>query len=68
VGFPLVDKEDDAWITDVSLEYRLPQRLGVITVGARNVFDDSIDLFEVDPFNPIVATQQFVYGSVRFVF
>ena len=56
LAFPIVEKQDDAWITDFSVEYRLPKRLGVIAVGVRNVFDDSIDLVEIDPLNPRVAT------------
>jgi hypothetical protein len=68
VDFPHMEKQDDAWITDISAEYRLPKRRGVIAVGVRNVFDDSIDLVEIDPLNPRVATRQFVFGSVRLVF
>jgi hypothetical protein len=65
---PVVGKDDDAWITDISLEYRLSQRLGVIAVGVRNVFDESIDLLEIDPLNPRVATRQFAYANVRLEF
>ena len=68
IDAPVVEKQDDAWITDLSVEYRLPRRLGVISVGVRNLFDDFIDLLEIDPLNPRVATRQFVFGSVNLVF
>jgi Tfp pilus assembly protein PilF len=68
VTLPIVEKEDDAWITDFSLEYRLPRRLGVIAVGVRNAFDDSVDLLEIDPFNPLVATRRLAFGNVRLEF
>jgi hypothetical protein len=68
VGLPVTEKKDQAWITDVSLEYRLPKRLGFIAVGVRNAFDDFIDLLEIDPLNPRVATRRFVFGTVRLAF
>jgi Tfp pilus assembly protein PilF len=68
VGLPVTEKNDQAWITDISLEYRLPTRLGVIAIGVRNAFDNFIDLVEIDPLNPRVATRQLVFGAVRLVF
>ncbi|MFN0317022.1 MAG: TonB-dependent receptor domain-containing protein [Burkholderiales bacterium] len=68
VGFPFVPKEDDGWITDASLEYRLPRRLGLLSVGVRNLFDQKVDLLEIDPLNPRVATRRFVYGRVSISF
>jgi Tfp pilus assembly protein PilF len=65
-NLPDMIKEDEAWITDVSLERRLPNRLGVIAVGVRNAFDRFIDLVEIDPFNSRVATRRLVFGTVRF--
>jgi hypothetical protein len=64
VGLPVKDKRDRAWITDISLEYRFPRRMGFIAVGVRNVFDDFIDLLEIDPLNPRVATRRIVFGTV----
>ncbi|NJN36894.1 MAG: hypothetical protein HC794_07355 [Nitrospiraceae bacterium] len=63
-GLPVVESDDDAWIIDLSVEHRLPGRRGFISVGARNLFDESINLLEVDPFNPRVATEQFVYARL----
>src|SRR6185369_1114226 len=62
VGFTELDKNDRAWLTDVFVDYRLPRRMGFITLGARNLFDQSIDVFEVDPFNPQIPTRRFVYA------
>jgi Tfp pilus assembly protein PilF/outer membrane receptor protein involved in Fe transport len=67
-GSPVVEKDDDGWITDVSIEQRLPRRHGTISVGVRNVFDQRIELVEIDPINPRVATRQFVFGSFKIVF
>jgi tetratricopeptide (TPR) repeat protein len=67
-GLPEFDKNDRAWITDAFVEYRMPRRLGFISVGARNLFDQSIDVFETDPFNPQIPTRRFVYAKVRLLF
>jgi tetratricopeptide (TPR) repeat protein len=67
-SFPVVPKTDDGWITDVLLEYRLPRRLGSITLGARNVFDVEVDVIETDPLSPRVATRRLVSGSVSIEF
>jgi hypothetical protein len=42
--------------------------MGTIAVGVRNLFDQSINLVEVDPFNPRVATGRFVFGRVSLAF
>jgi len=65
VGFPTFETEDDAWITDAALEYRLPRRLGMVSVGVRNMTDEFIDLLETDPLNPRVATRRFAFVKVR---
>jgi tetratricopeptide (TPR) repeat protein len=65
VGEPVFPKEDSAWITDLAVEYRLPDRLGSIALGANNLTDNFIDLLETDPFNPRVATRRFVFAKIR---
>src|SRR6266545_1856467 len=62
------DVSDSAWITDVSLEYRLPKRYGILAVGARNLFDNSINVFETDPVNPRIAKRRLVFGRISLVF
>ena len=68
VGLPVVTRNSAAWITDVSVEQRLPGRRGVIAVGVRNLFDENIDLVEIDPVNPRVATKQFLFTKFSLVF
>jgi hypothetical protein len=62
------DKDDRAWLTDVFVDFRLPRRMGYVSVGARNLFDQFIDVFETDPFNPQIPTRRFVYAKLRLVF
>ncbi|HSV21088.1 MAG TPA: FecR domain-containing protein [Casimicrobiaceae bacterium] len=65
---PVFDKDDRAWLTDIFVDFRLPRRMGYVSVGARNLFNQFIDVFETDPFNPQIPTRRFVYGKLRLVF
>ena len=65
VPFPIVDSDDSAWITDAALDYRLPRRRGVVSVGVMNLTDTFVDLLETDPVNPRVATRRFAFLKVR---
>ena len=68
VGAAIVEQQDEAWITDLSVEQQLPTRRGVIAIGVRNVSDQFIKLLEVDPLNPRVATQRFIFGRFSLIF
>ena len=65
VGFAVVPKNDSAWLTDLSVEYRMPKRAGSIAIGVKNLFDNFIDLLETDPLNPRVATRRFAFAKIR---
>lgn len=66
--FPVFPKSDSAWVTDVSLDYRFRRRLGVLSIGAKNMFNKSLDLVETDLANPRVAVGRFVFGRLRLSF
>ena len=68
VGLDRFPKSDSGWIADMSTEYRLPKRMGTVAVGVRNAFDNSLQLFQVDPLNPSDAVRRFVYAKVRLIF
>jgi hypothetical protein len=63
-----VSKKEEAWITDLSFEQFLPRRHGSMSIGVRNVFNEEIDLVEIDPLNPRVATKRFAYVAFKLVF
>jgi outer membrane receptor protein involved in Fe transport len=46
---------DRFWVVDLTLGYRLPQRLGLITAEVKNVFDKSFQYQETDLFTPAFA-------------
>ena len=42
---------DQFWLVDAAINYRLPKRYGFVTVGAKNLFDEEFDYFEIDQNN-----------------
>ena len=68
VTLPTFEQDDNAWITDLALDYRLPRRRGLVSVGVLNIGDNFIDLLETDPLNPRVSTRRFGFVKLRLTF
>ncbi|HQO77027.1 MAG TPA: TonB-dependent receptor, partial [Thermodesulfobacteriota bacterium] len=49
-----LDDSDDFFIFDASLGYRLPKRLGTVSIEARNLTDEEFSFQDTDPLNPSV--------------
>ena len=67
-GFEIFPEEDHAWITDLSIDYQLPRRLGALSIGAKNLFDSKINLVESDPLNRQIVLGRFLFAKARIVF
>jgi tetratricopeptide (TPR) repeat protein len=67
-GLPVYPRDDHAFITDVLLQLRLPLRMGLVSIGVRNITDEEIELVDTDPLNPRVAQGRLVTGAVSWVF
>jgi len=65
VSFP---GQDDFWVVDASISYRLPKRLGVITLGVKNLFDRSFRFQDTDPVNPQMRPDRLVFGKFTLAF
>ncbi|TFH32654.1 MAG: tetratricopeptide repeat protein, partial [Deltaproteobacteria bacterium] len=52
LGTDYVSDKDTFWLCDAAISYRLPQRYGMIILGAKNLFDQSFKYYDTDPFNP----------------
>ena len=63
-GEGFVSGEDNFWIVDAAVYYRLPKRYGFITVGATNLFDQEFNYFEVDVDNPRIQPGRVFYARV----
>jgi outer membrane receptor protein involved in Fe transport len=55
---------DDFFVVDAAINYRLPNRYGFITVGAKNLFDKKFKYQETDLNNPIVQPDRTVFGRI----
>lgn len=58
--------EDQFWLFDVALRYRLPNRLGFITAGVQNLFDNDFDFQDMDLANQTIFPERIIYGKVTF--
>lgn len=63
-GDGFVSGDDNFWIADASIYYRLPKRYGFITVGATNLFDEKFNYFEVDVDNPHIQPGRVFFARV----
>jgi outer membrane receptor protein involved in Fe transport len=59
-----VPGDDNFWIVDAAVYYRLPKRYGFITVGATNLFDEKFNYFEVDVDNPHIQPGRVFFARV----
>jgi outer membrane receptor protein involved in Fe transport len=48
----IVPGEDQFWVVDAGIGYRLPKRFGMITLEAKNLFDKEFRFQDTDPANP----------------
>jgi tetratricopeptide (TPR) repeat protein len=65
-----VHGRDQFWTIDASISYRLPKRFGILTVGVKNLFDQSFKYQDIDPENrsPLFQPKRLVYGKVTLSF
>ena len=56
------------WITDLSVSYRFPQRLGMVTAEVKNLFDKTFQFQETDLLTPAFARHRvfFVRATLSF--
>ncbi len=59
-----VPGSDRFWVADASIGYRLPRRLGIIKLEARNLFDESFKYQDMDAASPVIQPGRLVYLKV----
>ena len=67
-GFPTFSTKDQAWITDLSIDYHLLRRQGAFSVGVKNLFDSKINLVESDPLNRQIVLGRFFFAKAQLAF
>ncbi len=63
-----VEGDEDFWVADLDIGYRLPKRRGLITIGARNLFDKKFRFEDVDPGNPSLQPERYVFARATLAF
>ena len=62
------DGQDNFWLIDASIGYRLPKRYGFITIGMKNLFDEEFRHFDFDPENPRMQPGRFFFARLTLGF
>ena len=55
---------DNFWIVDAGVNYRLPKRYGFITVGATNLFDRKFKFFDTDVNNASIQPDRMFFARI----
>jgi Tfp pilus assembly protein PilF len=58
--FGLSRDEDQFWVADAFIQYRLPNRWGVLRLEAQNLFDEEFRFQDLDPENPRIVPDRLV--------
>ena len=60
--------EDQFWLVDVGISYRLPQRYGFVSLFAKNLFDKSFQFFDTNNVNPAIQPARTVIAKINLSF
>ncbi|GGO83315.1 hypothetical protein GCM10011348_26790 [Marinobacterium nitratireducens] len=67
-GMVTISGQDNFWVTDVRVDYRLPRRFGLFSVGVKNLLDEEFELQDTDPDTPTVQPDRLVFGRLTLSF
>jgi tetratricopeptide (TPR) repeat protein len=68
VGVPNVQGDDAFWVVGVSIGYRLPERYGLISLEARNLFDEQFNYQDMDQASPRIYPERLIFGRITLAF
>jgi tetratricopeptide (TPR) repeat protein len=57
----VVSDDDNFWVLDAAINYRLPKRYGFVTVGVSNLLDEKFNYYDTDPDNPWIRPERFAF-------
>ena len=63
-----VPGNDQFWVVDTALGYRLPKRFGLITFEVRNLFDKTFKFQDTDPANPLIQPTRSIFARFTLAF
>ncbi len=60
--------EDNFWTTDINFSIMFPNRLGTMSLGVKNLFDEQFSYQETDPKNPRYARERIGFVNINIFF
>ena len=63
-----LEGDDQFWVVDAAISYRLPKRLGLISLEAKNLFDEKFNFQDTDPANPWTVPEQVISAKCTLAF
>jgi tetratricopeptide (TPR) repeat protein len=64
----LTQTGDSFWVVDAALGYRLPKRLGIISLEAGNLLDEQFGFQDTDPSHPRISPERIVAARITLSF
>jgi len=64
----IVPKDDHFWVFDASVSYRFPKRLGILTIAAKNLFNEKFNFQDTDPSNPTIQPKRLILAKITLAF
>jgi tetratricopeptide (TPR) repeat protein len=64
----VVQGDDQFWVVDASIGYRLPKRWGIITIEARNILDEEFKFQDTDPANPAIYPERLILARITLAY
>jgi outer membrane receptor protein involved in Fe transport len=63
-GAESIPGSDNFWVVDASINYRLPKRFGLLTVGVKNLFDENFMYQDTDPTSPQILPKRLIFARL----
>jgi len=67
-SFITVKDNDRFWVFDLSMIYRLPKRFGLVSIEAKNLFNEEFKFQTIDRAGPDVAYERLIMAKITLCF
>ena len=65
---PTETESDQFWVVDGAIGYRLPKRYGIVSLEAKNLFDEGFRFQDTDPSNPEIVPERVLLAKMTLAF
>lgn len=68
VSSAMFEDSDNFWVVDASIGFRLPKRYGIVSIEARNLFNEKFKFQDTDSANPSIYPERLILAKVTLAF